>query len=87
MPRAYMRAGVSSRSRALGCRTPSSIYFQPMKQTRTDALLLLSLHSADHPGTLSSTRDGQSHVYLIGHSATKETVTPTGGRDQSFKIR
>ena len=38
MPRAYMRAVVSSRSRALGCRTPSSIYFQPMKQTGTDAL-------------------------------------------------
>ena len=34
-------------SRARGFRTPSSIYFQPMKQTRAD---ILSLHSADRPG-------------------------------------
>ena len=40
-----------STSRAPGSRTPSIIYFQPMKQTRADMLGVgVCLHSADHHG-------------------------------------
>lgn len=49
-------------SRAPGSRTPSIIYFQPMKQTRADMLGVEYVCIRLIIPTLSSTRDGQSHV-------------------------
>ena len=49
-------------SRAPGSRTPSIIYFQPMKQTRADMLGVEYVCIRLIIPTLSSTRDRQSHV-------------------------
>ena len=69
-------------SRARGFRTPSSIYFQPMKQTRSD---VLPLHSADRPGPFL--QHGTASAMSSSLAILFEEDGDTGIRDESFENR